>query len=326
MTVGAAIGQAGGVSASLAPVGDSPPRTSNGRHRIKQCIVPAQVFSMGDAHEDGDSGDGEGPVHDVTVSGFAIDAVTVTNADFANFVEATGYITASERFGYSAVFHRLLQADPEDVVGRPPATPWWLGVRGADWRHPRGRSSTIDGLDDHPVVQVSWHDAVAYCEWAGRALPTEAQWECASRGGRARLRYPWGDEVSHADVHGGPDVGTDGRNCNIWRGNFPSGHDDEATWTGTVQVWSYVANGYGLHQTVGNVWEWCADWFSPVTYAEQDVTDPTGPTAGRTRVMRGGSYLCHDSYCNRYRNAARTSNTPDSATGNLGFRTIRAFA
>jgi formylglycine-generating enzyme required for sulfatase activity len=275
---------------------------------------------MGDAHGDGTWGDGETPVHMVSLEAFEIDATSVTNDDFAKFVAATGYQTEAESFGYSAVFHLALEADDEDIVGQPPQTPWWFGVRGADWWHPGGRRSTIDGKDDHPVVHVSWNDAAAYCTWAGRTLPTEAQWEAASRGGLVSARYPWGDNLM--DSNGA-------WRTNIWQGTFPSVNSLEDGFLTTAPVRSFSPNTYGLWQTVGNVWEWCADVWSADTYARDaalgTVHEPNGSAGSETnalRVMRGGSYLCHDSYCNRYRNAARSSNTPESSMGNAGFRTI----
>lgn len=275
-------------------------RTGSGApagHGVEQCRVPAQTFRMGDAHGDSRWDDGEGPVRAVTLDAFDIDATTVTNADFARFVDASGHVTEAESFGFSAVFHLALAAPDEAVMGRVPGAPWWLGVRGADWRRPGGPGSTTEGIDDHPVVHVSWNDAQAYCAWAGRALPTEAQWECASRGGHDGRRYPWGDELDAPD------------RCNIWQGRFPAENTLDDGHLTTAPVRSYHPNDYGLWQTVGNVWEWCADRWDPARGDD-------------SRVTRGGSYLCHASYCNRYRNAARSSNTPDSSTGNTGFRTV----
>lgn len=303
-----------------APVAD--PAATNG-HTVEQVHVPAQTFRMGDGHGDGKWGDGETPVHPVTVSAFDIDATSVTNDDFARFVDATGYRTEAETFGYSAVFHLALDADDTDVLGQPPQTPWWLGVRGADWRRPGGPRSSVDELGDHPVVHVSWNDAQAYCHWADRTLPTEAQWEAASRGGLDQVRYTWGDDLGAADG--------DGRrwHVNIFQGTFPTSNSLDDGFLTTAPVRTFEPNPYGLWQTVGNVWEWCADVFDVGTYARDAaagaVTDPAGPaTTGpdAPRVMRGGSYLCHDSYCNRYRNAARSQNTPDSSMGNAGFRTV----
>ena len=270
-------------------------------------------FAMGDGTGDGNAGDGETPVHRVRVAPYSIDATSVTNADFDRFVEATGYRTEAEIFGFSAVFHLALAAEPDEVMGPASGTPWWAGVRGADWRHPGGSRSDLDGLDDHPVVHVSWNDAVAYCRWAGRRLPTEAEWEFASRGGLEGARYPWGD-----DLHG-----DDGAwRCNIWQGVFPGVNTEDDGYLTTAPVRSFEPNGFGLWQTVGNVWEWCADWFGPRYYKFSPDADPQGPSLGAARVMRGGSYLCHDSYCNRYRNSARSSNTPESSMGNTGFRTV----
>ncbi len=281
-------------------------------HRVPQAALPGGSFIMGDSMEDGRAADGERPLHDVRLPGFEIDLHTVTNDDFARFVDATGYRTESEAFGYSAVFHLAFAGDDSDILGRPPQTPWWLGVAGADWRHPNGRLSSLDGLEDHPVVQVSWNDAQAYCEWAGRRLPTEAEWEYASRGGLDGARYPWGDELM-VDA---------GWNCNIWQGAFPASNTLEDGFLTTAPARHYEPNGYGLYQTVGNVWEWCQDWYDPGYYSRTPATSPLGPETGSQRVLRGGSFLCHDSYCNRYRNSARSQNTPDSAMSNAGFRTV----
>jgi len=324
----APVGRAAFVSGPRTPLrpasGAGPMPTA---HRIEQARIPAQTFLMGDAQGDGKRGDGETPVHPVMLEEFEIDVTSVTNDDFAGFVEATGYRTEAETFGYSAVFHLALDADDADVVGQPPQTPWWLGVQGADWRHPGGRRSDLTGRGDHPVVHVSWNDAVAYCDWAGRALPTEAQWEAASRGGAESVRYPWGEALGVAEARRADTVG--GWPVNIWQGVFPVENTTEDGFLTTAPVRSFAPNGYGLWQTVGNVWEWCSDVFAEDTYARDlrqgTVHEPTGPTAAgpdTPRVMRGGSYLCHDSYCNRYRNAARSSNTPDSSMGNAGFRTV----
>lgn len=282
------------------------------RHEVEQAVLPGGTFAMGDATGDGNPGDGEGPVHAVTLSGFSIDVTPVTNADFARFAAATRFATEAEEFGFSAVFHLALAARPDEVMGPAGGTPWWVGVRGADWRHPGGSQSGIAGLDDHPVVHVSWNDASAYCGWAGRRLPTEAEWEYASRGGVDGARYPWGNDLLDGHVW----------HCNIWQGRFPTTNDLDDGYLTTAPVRTFSPNGFGLWQTVGNVWEWCSDWYSPQFYNASPCFDPRGPGTGAVRVLRGGSYLCHDSYCNRYRNAARTSNTPDSSMANTGFRTV----
>ncbi|NIK61705.1 formylglycine-generating enzyme family protein [Kribbella shirazensis] len=291
----------------------APVPAGGGEHGIEQVVLSGGVFAMGNSNGDENAGDGETPVHEVEVAPYSIDATSVTNADFARFVDATGYRTEAEIFGYSAVFHLALAADPDELMGPASGTPWWAGVRGADWRHPGGSRSDLDGLDDHPVVHVSWNDAVAYCKWAGRRLPTEAEWEYAARGGREGARYPWGDEL----------IGDDGQwRCNIWQGEFPRSNTEEDGYLTTAPVRTFQPNGFGMWQMVGNVWEWCEDWFGPRYYKFSPAQDPTGPSLGAARVMRGGSYLCHDSYCNRYRNAARSSNTPESSMGNAGFRTV----
>lgn len=283
------------------------------RHTLPQCTIPAGAFDMGDSTGEGLPSDGELPIHEVSLHSFEIDATPVTNAQFARFIAETGYQTGAERLGSSAVFHLLVASPTVDIVGPIAGTPWWVAVRGADWRHPHGRHSTIEGLEDHPVVHVSWQDAEAYCGWAHRRLPTEAEWEYASRGGLSRARFPWGDA---------PIDGSDGSwRANVWQGTFPSHNTASDGWLGTAPVHTYAPNNYGLWQTVGNVWEWCADGFDPLAYSRHEAFDPRGPVASEKRVMRGGSYLCHPSYCNRYRNSARSSNTPDSTMGNAGFRT-----
>ncbi|MFK0195508.1 formylglycine-generating enzyme family protein [Kitasatospora sp. NPDC090308] len=302
---------------TLAPPPPAPFRPAPEARRTRgQLLLPGGTFAMGDAFGEGYPQDGEGPVHEVRLDPFHLDATTVTNAAFAAFVKATGYVTEAERLGVSAVFHLTVQARPADVLGRATGTPWWLVVRGACWRHPYGPLSSIGELQNHPVVQVSWHDAQAYCAWAGKRLPTEAEWEFAARGGRVGNRFPWGDDLTPR-----------GRwLCNIWQGDFPSRNTAEDGYLATAPARSYRPNGYGLWNPVGNVWEWCADAFAADTYAARaggpPVHDPRGPLSGPAgaRVMRGGSYLCHDSYCYRYRVAARSGNTPESAAANIGFR------
>jgi formylglycine-generating enzyme required for sulfatase activity len=291
-----------------------PARAQTAQHAIEQCVIPAGTFAMGDAKGDGRPADEERPVHMVELESFAIDATSVTNVDFARFVDETGYRTDAEELGSSAVFHLVVAADAADVLGGSPRAPWWWSVRGADWRHPDGPLSDLIAREDHPVVHISWNDARAYCRWARRRLPTEEEWERASRGGLSGARFPWGDEVVLDGVW----------QANIWQGLFPTVNTQEDGWVTTAPVRSYIANGYGLWQTVGNVWEWCEDLFEVRAYASRATGGPN-PSAGEAdgpRVLRGGSYLCHDSYCNRYRNAARSANTTDSSMGNAGFRTV----
>ncbi|MGM7698732.1 formylglycine-generating enzyme family protein [Microbacterium sp. A84] len=302
LTLGATV--TASIPAPVAPSAD--------RHPIAQAEIPAGTFLMGDSSGDQNHGDGETPRHEVTLPAFSIDATAVTNDAFAAFIAATGYLTEAETFEFSAVFHLALAAAEEDVLGQPPGTPWWFGVRGADWAHPGGRESSIDGLGDHPAVHVSWNDAVAYCEWAGRRLPTEAEWEYASRGGLHAAKYPWGDD----------EVDAGGWRANIFQGSFPRENTLEDGFLTTAPVRSFQPNGFGLWQTVGNVWEWCADWYDPTYYERSPGAAPKGAEVGNSRVLRGGSYLCHISYCNRYRNSARSQNTPDSSMGNAGFRTV----
>ncbi len=278
-------------------------------------FIPAGPFRMGGDDPDAFPDDGEGPVREVDVSGFHIDAKAVTNGQFAAFVKATGYLTDAERFGWSFVFHAFVRGPARSKVlnGHVPAAPWWLPIEGADWRHPAGPGSGVGDRRNHPVVHVSWSDANAYAAWAGKRLPTEAEWEKAARGGLDHARFPWGDEFMPRGQH----------RCNTWQGRFPHQDTGADGFIGTAPVDSFRPNGFGLYNMSGNVWEWCTDWFSADWHAAerpQTRTDPQGPPTGVARVMRGGSYLCHDSYCNRYRVAARTHSTPDSTTGHVGFR------
>jgi formylglycine-generating enzyme len=226
-------------------------------------------------------------------------------------VTATGHVTDAERYGWSFVFAGMLPADfpPTRAVA---AAPWWRQVEGADWAHPAGPLSSVDGRGDHPVVHVSWMDAVAFAAWEGKRLPTEAEWEYAARGGLEQQEFPWGGEREPSGAH----------RMNVWQGRFPVHNSLDDGWLGSAPVDAFPPNGYGLYNVTGNVWEWCADWFGIEAIADGS-TDPTGPATGTHRVMRGGSYLCHESYCRRYRVAARSANTPDSSTANLGLRCAR---
>ncbi len=303
----------GGPSASGPPAPAEAGRPDG--HRIEEALIPAGTFEMGDAFGDGYPADGETPVHPVRISAFALDTTAVTNRQFAAFCASTGYRTESERHGASPVFHLLAKAERKDILGTSAEAQWWLNVRGADWAHPHGLGSHWSDLPDHPVVHVSWNDAQAYCVWAGRRLPTEAEWEYAARGGMTGQRYAWGNDLTPDGEH----------RCNIWQGRFPDRNTGDDGHIGTAPVASFVANGYGLFDMAGNVWEWCQDWFHPKYYKLSPDTDPQGPPFGLGHCLRGGSYLCHESYCNRYRVAARSSAPDDTASGNCGFRTARTL-
>ena len=275
--------------------------------------LPGGTFSMGTDAADGFPADGEGPVRPVTVAPFAISRTCTSNQDFAEFVAATGYETDAERWGWSFVFAAFLPGRLRAISRRVQDALWWCAVDGATWRTPEGPGSLVAGREDHPVVHVSWHDAMAYCRWSGTRLPTEAEWEYAARGGLEQARYAWGDELTPGGEH----------RCNIWQGSFPVKNTAEDGYRGTAPVDAFAANGYGLHNVAGNVWEWAAD---PWSVPEGTPGRTPDQDDGDVRVMRGGSYLCHDSYCNRYRVAARSSNTADSSSGNQGFRVAADLA
>jgi formylglycine-generating enzyme required for sulfatase activity len=276
-------------------------------------LIEAGSFLMGTDSDKGWEADGEKKVIEVSLDPYWISRCCVTNREFGEFVDDTGHVSEAEQFGWSYVFHILLQKSvlkrlkPQNVQGLE----WWYGVEGAFWRKPEGPGSNIKKRMDYPAVHISWSDAVAYCQWKGHRLPTEAEWEKAARGGLEQKIYPWGDELHPEGKH----------RCNIWQGNFPLANTAEDGHVGPAPAKSFRANGFGMYNLVGNVWEWCSDWFSPNWRLIHKEPNPQGPDSGGSKVMKGGSYLCHDSYCNRYRVAARTSNTPDSSTGNLGFRT-----
>ena len=252
---------------------------------------------MGSEDADAVPGDGEGPLRRVTLAPYCIGASTVTNAAFAAFVRATRHVTDAERFGSSFVFYLQVPEPRRAAATKVVAdVPWWLPVEHASWQRPEGPDSHVRDRARHPVVHVSWRDAVAYCDWAGARLPSEAEWERAARGGLEGRRFAWGDDLLDAD--GVP-------RCNVFRREFPNRPRPE--WRpGPVDADAGEANGFGLFNVCGNVWEWCAD-----------------AREGGQRAPRGGSFLCHDSYCNRYRVAARSGNTPDSSASNIGFRVVR---
>lgn len=239
----------------------------------------------------------EAPVHEVTIKSFWIDAREVTVAGYAKFIESTGYKTDAEKFGWSGVF---------DLK-----TGIWGKRDGANWKQPDGPGS--QALPDEPVTQISWNDAVAYAKWAGKRLPTEAEWEYAARGGLVSKRFVWGDELR---PEGKPVA-------NWWQGEFPYKNTGEDEFVGRAPVGRFPANGFGLFDMAGNVWEWCSDWFDAEYYSFNQAFDPKGPEAGQERVIRGGSWMCAENFCANYRPAARSHATPDSALNNLGFRCVR---
>jgi formylglycine-generating enzyme required for sulfatase activity len=295
--------------------------------------IPGGEFLMGSDHHYPE----EAPAHRVCVSAFWMDRCLVTNAGFRRFVEETGYVTLAEKPAnpddYPGAKPELLV--PSSIMFRKPARAvdlkndfdWWVYVPGADWRHPRGPASTIRGLDEHPVVHVAYEDAEAYTRWAGKALPTEAEWEFAARGGLEAAEFTWGDELTPGGRH----------MANTWQGEFPRRNTCEDGYEGTAPVGRFPANGYGLHDMAGNVWEWTTDWYqehakiaSPCCTSDnprggprEESFDPCQPAIRIPRkVMKGGSYLCALNYCRRYRPAARMAQAVDTSTGHLGFRCI----
>ncbi len=296
--------------------------------------IPGGEFSMG--AEDPESRDAR-PFHRVAVDGFWMDQTEVTNEDFARFVKATGYITVAER-----------PIDPKDFPGTPPenlvsgsvvftppktAVPlndhfaWWSYAAGANWRHPLGRESNLDGKDKHPVVHIAYEDADAYAKWAGKRLPTEAEFEFAARGGLDRKLFTWGDEFKPGGKF----------QANTFQGHFPEKNTGEDGFIGTAPVRTFTPNGFGLFDMAGNVWEWTSDWYRPDYYqtlaaTKQITRNPQGPLDSedplepgtRKRVHKGGSFLCTDEYCTRYQPGARGKGEPDTGTNHLGFRCVRS--
>ncbi|MFK7765429.1 MAG: formylglycine-generating enzyme family protein [Roseobacter sp.] len=254
--------------------------------------------------------DGEGPLRRKKLRAYDMTATTITNATFARFVAETGFVTEAEQFGWSFVFHSDVPSFIEGTQGVV-GTEWWRRVDGATWRDVHGPGSADLVHPDHPVVQISWSDARAFASWCGGRLPSEAEWEHAARAGLGDVRYPWGSQEPD-------DTGV--FPCNIWQGKFPTHNTGADGWAHTAPAQSFAPNGYGLFNMVGNVWEWTADPFR-VKSLKKSVTRRLDGMRG-FKVLKGGSFLCHRSYCYRYRIAARTGNAPDTATPHQGFRVV----
>ncbi|MDB5090202.1 MAG: formylglycine-rating enzyme family protein [Mucilaginibacter sp.] len=302
-------------------------------------LIKAGTFMMGG--DNAQAAADEYPKHKVIVNDFWMDKTEVTNAQFARFVKATGYITTAElKPNWEELKKQVPPGTPKpndsllvaaSLVFSPPnhAVPlddysqWWVWKKGASWKHPQGPGSSIKGKDNLPVVQVSWYDAVAYCKWSGKRLPTEAEWEWAARGGLKNNIYPWGNEPVD---QGKP-------KANTWQGHFPDNNTLKDKFYGLAPVASFAANGYGLFDMAGNAWEWCADYYNNKYYetVAAGITNPRGPAKSydpdepyaKKRVIRGGSFLCNDSYCSGYRVARRMKSTEDSGMEHLGFRCVQ---
>lgn len=291
-----------GIPASLAPA-DHLDRS------VSVCFIPGGTSFIGT-----DSPlfavDEEAPFRAGKIKSFWIDKHTVTNHQFRMFVQETGYQTEAEKFGNSFVFYDFLE-DKKDKGNAVAAAPWWRMVDGACWKHPLGPQSDISSLLAHPAVHISWHDAAAFADWAGGRLPTEAEWEHAARGGLGDVRYPWGDDAPDDKNH---------LPCNIWQGTFPEHNTAQDGYAATAPAVSFAPNGYGIFNMVGNVWEWTAQNFK-IRSLKKSVR-LAHPDKKGFKICKGGSYLCHESYCHRYRIAARTANSPDSSTGHTGFRLV----
>jgi len=302
--------------------------------------IPPGEFLMGsDSHG---APRNETPAHRVRLDGFFMDAHEVTNEQFREFVEATGYVTTAEQPPDWEEIRKQLppgaEKPPEDrlvagsIVFTPPAVPvstddytqWWTWTPGASWKHPEGPESNLVGREKHPVIHVSWDDAMAYAKWAGKRLPTEAEWEYASRGGLVGKRFTWGDEAPTEETK---------TKANIWQGEFPYLNTQRDGFARTAPVQTYEPNGYGLFDMAGNAWEWCRDWYRADAYEKSPslTLNPQGPDTfwdpdepfTPKRVTRGGSFLCHVSYCESYRPAARRGTAADSGMSHLGFRCVQ---
>ena len=311
------------------------------KYNKNMVLIPGGVFSMGG---DGDGWKDEFPKHKVEIDSFWMDINEVTNNQFLEFVNSTGYITTAERnIDWNQIKKDLPPNTPKPddsylvpsslvffptsgAVNLNDVSQWWKFINGANWRQPQGPGSNIDGKGNHPVVHVSWYDAIAYCEWAGSRLPTEAEWEYASRGGIIDATFSWGNE----------DLDEGKLKANTWNGNFPYYNSKDDGFIYTADVRSFEPNGYGLFDMSGNVWEWCSDWYDENYYysvSEILSINPQGPPKSydsnepyaQKKVSRGGSFLCHKSYCTGYRNSMRMKSTPDTSSMHTGFRTVRSL-
>lgn len=283
-----------------------PPATDPPDHEL--IALDAGTFTMG-SDDSPHPHDGEGPSRQITLDSFAIAPLTVTNAQFRQFVHETGYLTIAEKTGYSFVFEMLLS---KGVAEKTPTrqAPWWCKVEGANWHQPEGPSGhTISKRLDHPAVHIALPDALAYCHWSETRLPTEAQWEFAARGGLEAQPFPWGSALEQNGKH----------HSNVWQGRFPDENTAQDGFIGTAPARCYAPNGYGLFAMTGNVWEWTADRFTTL-HSPRPQINPQGPLNGKRVVAKGGSYLCHASYCQRYRTSSRQALDPLTTAGNLGFR------
>lgn len=294
-------------AAPIPPTGDTPPRPTPARF-VHLASCTSHVGTAAPELPD----DGEGPVLRTRLRAYAIDPHAVTNSWFTAFVVATGYTTEAERFGTSFVFGLFLPPGfgPTAAVA---AAPWWRCVPGADWAHPEGPGSSVADRGDHPAVHISFADARAFAAWAGGRLPTEAEWEHAARGGLANPRFPWGDREPD-DESFVP--------CNIWQGPFPTTNTARDGFHGTAPVDAFAPNGYGLHNMAGNVWEWCSTPFRVRSIGRRARQRNAQGAQSNDRVSKGGSYMCHRSYCYRYRIAARSGTSATTSAGNTGFRIV----
>lgn len=256
--------------------------------------------------------DGEGPAREVKVNSFYMDIYEASNAEFELFVNSTGHVTEAEKFGDSFVLEgKISEEIKKDIHQAVAAAPWWLPVKGAYWRRPEGPDSHIRDRMDHPAIHISWNDAVAFCQWGGKRLPTEAEWEYACRAGLQNKVFSWGNKFKKDGNH----------MTNTWQGKFPTLDTGEDGYPGTAPVTAFPPNSYGLYNMLGNVWEWTQDWWS-IRHSTNFQENPTGPASGRDKVKKGGSYMCHKSYCYRYRCAARSQNSADTTASNLGLRCV----